>query len=110
MNMPEALQNYIKAFSNLNVNKARGMFSPHKPVMLLAILELAETGLLKENKIYYTQHLLDLFRSFFQAVQKPGDSCNPYFPFFHLRSEPFWHLKSVPGKEAVVDSLLTVRG
>ena len=108
--MTENLQNYVKAFSRLNVNRARGKVSPHKPVMLLAVLELAETGLLKVNKIDYSQHLLDLFRSFFQAVQKPSDSCNPYFPFFHLRSEPFWNLKPISGKEAVVDALSTVRG
>lgn len=108
--MNESLQLYVKTFSRLNVNRARGKVSPHKPVMLLAVLELAETGLLKENKIYYTQHLLDLFRSFFQAVQKPGDACNPYFPFFHLRSESFWHLKPIAGKEAIVEALTTVRG
>ncbi len=108
--MTENLQNYVKAFSRLNVNRARGKVSPHKPVMLLAVLELAETGLLKENKIYYSQHLLDLFRSFFQAVKKSGDACNPYFPFFHLRSEAFWYLKPIPGKEAVVEALSTVRG
>ncbi len=48
--MPEKLEHYVKAFSNLNVNRARGKVSPHKPVMLLAVLELAETGLLKCGK------------------------------------------------------------
>ncbi len=68
MNKAETLQYYIKAFSRLNVNRPRGRISPHKPVMLLAVLELAEAGLFTENKIYYTQELLEPFRSFFQAV------------------------------------------
>ena len=45
---PEA---YIHAFSKLNVNRSGEHVSPHKPVMLLAVLALAEAGLLKENKI-----------------------------------------------------------
>ena len=101
---------YIRAFSTLNVNRANARISPHKPVMLLSVLALAEAGLLKENKIYYNQHLLDIFKSFFQAVAQEGDACNPYFPFFHLKTDKFWHLKPLPGKEAVVEALATVRG
>ncbi len=102
---------YIRAFSTLNVNRANARISPHKPVMLLSVLALAEAGLLKENKIYYNQHLLDIFKSFFQAVAQEGDACNPYFPFFHLyKGESFWHLKPLAGKEAVVQALATVRG
>lgn len=101
---------YNHAFSTLNVNRAQGRISPHKPVMLLSVLALAEAGLLKENKIYYNQHLRDIFKAFFQAVVRDGDACNPYFPFFHLKTEKFWHLKPVAGKEAVVEALATVRG
>ncbi|MCX5905371.1 MAG: hypothetical protein NTV89_18310 [Proteobacteria bacterium] len=43
--------------------------------MLLAVLELAEVGLLLDNRIYYyNQQLLERFRSFFQAIRQPGDS------------------------------------
>jgi len=104
-----AIKDYIHAFSTLNVNRASGRISPHKPVMLLSVLALAEAGLLKENKIYYNQHLLDIFKSFFETVAQPGDACNPYFPFFHLKSDKFWHLKPITGREAVVEALGTVR-
>ena len=105
------LEYYVKAFSKLNVNRAGDHPSPHKPVMLLAVLELAEAGLLTENKICYNQELLERFRSFFQAVQKTGDACNPYFPFFHMyKGEPFWHLKPLPGKDATIEAMSTVRG
>ncbi len=108
--MPD-LEYYIHAFSKLHVNRSGEHVSPHKPVMLLAVLALAEAGFLKENKILYNQNLLDIFKSFFQTVQQPGDACNPYFPFFHLyKGESFWHLKPIPGREAVVAALSTVRG
>jgi putative restriction endonuclease len=101
---------YIHAFSTLHVNRVPGRTSPHKPVMLLAVLALAEAGQLKENKIYYTQGLRDIFKSFFQTVAQSGDACNPYFPFFHLQSDKFWHLKTIAGREAIVAALVTVRG
>jgi len=78
--------------------------------MLLAVLALAESGIIKENKIPYNQHLLDIFKSFFETVAQSGDACNPYFPFFHLKSDAFWHLKPIAGKEVVVEALATVRG
>ena len=105
------LKNYIHAFSTLHVNRVQSRTSPHKPVMLLSILALAGAGLLKENKIFYTQNLLDIFKSFFQTVAQQGDACNPYFPFFHLyKGETFWHLKPIAGREAIVEALQTVRG
>jgi putative restriction endonuclease len=107
--MPE-IKDYISAFSTLHVNRVQGRTSPHKPIMLLAVLALTEAGLLKENKISYSQNLLDIFKSFFQTVQQPGDACNPYFPFFHLQFDNFWHLKPINGREAVAESLTTVRG
>jgi len=104
------IEQYLQAFSCLNVNRPHGRSSPHKPVMLLAVLALADAGLLKENKIRYSQNILDIFKSFFQTVQQPGDACNPYFPFFHLQNDKFWHLKIIPGREAVAEALSTVRG
>ncbi|MBN2109327.1 MAG: HNH endonuclease [Deltaproteobacteria bacterium] len=104
------LKDYIFAFSKLNVNRSGGHVSPHKPVMLLALLALAEAGQLKENKIYYTQDLRDIFKSFFQTVARPGDDCKPYYPFFHLKKDTFWHLKPVADREAVAEALTTVRG
>lgn len=104
------LEYYIKAFSRLRVNRFGGRFSPHKPIMMLAVLELAETGLLPENRIYYNQQLLERFRNLFQIVQQPRDFCHPYFPFYHLCKEQFWHLQPIVGKEAVLGALSTIRG
>ncbi len=106
----KALQYYIDCFSKLNVNRSGGFPSPHKPVMLLAVLALADGGMLPENKVRYEPGLLDIFQSFFDAVKRPGGACNPYFPFFHLKSEPFWHLKSKKGNEQALGAMTTVRG
>ena len=108
--MTKTIEHYVNAFSRLNVNRSRGRTSPHKPVMLLAVLELAESGLLPENRICYTPQLLERFRAYFEVVQQQGDACNPYFPFFHLKSERFWHLQPLPGREYLLTTMRTVRG
>jgi len=108
--MIKIIEHYVKLFSRLNVNRSHGRISPHKPAMLLAVIELAESKLLNENRIYYNQQLLERFRVYFEVVQQPGDSCNPYLPFFHLKSEKFWHLQQRPGKQDVLKTMRTVRG
>ena len=34
---------------------------------------------------------------------------NPYFPFFHLKNEGFWHLQPLPGREAAVRAMSSAR-
>lgn len=77
--------------------------------MLLAALGLAESGHLERNEIRFEPPLLERYAKFFAAVRTETDHANPYFPFFHLRSDGFWHLKALPGREAVVEAMDTVR-
>ncbi|MDH5802818.1 MAG: HNH endonuclease [Gammaproteobacteria bacterium] len=70
---------------------------------------MAVAGALRENKIYYEPNFLERYKSIFEVVKTVTDHANPYFPFFHLRSEDFWHLKAREGKESVVQALPTAR-
>ncbi len=106
--MAENLDQYLKAFRNLHVNRAGGA-SPHKPCMLLAVLGLAEAGDLAQNKIRFEPALIERYMNFFGAVRDESDHPNPYYPFFHLKSEGFWHLQPLPGREAVVEAMATAR-
>ena len=107
--MPDNLAHYLKAFRTLNVNRAGGRASPHKPCMLLAVLGLAEAGDLKQNRIRFDPALLERYMKFFGVVRTESDHANPYYPFFHLKSEDFWHLQPLPGREAVVEAMNTAR-
>lgn len=107
--MPENLAHYLKAFRTLNVNRSGGRVSPHKPCMLLAVLGLAEAGDLKQNKIRFEPALLERYMKFFAVVRSESDHANPHYPFFHLKSEDFWHLQPFPGREAVVEAMNTAR-
>jgi putative restriction endonuclease len=107
--MSDTLDHYLRAFRSLNVNRAGGRASPHKPCMLLAVMGLAEAGDLAHNEIRFTPALLERYMKFFAVVRSETDHANPYFPFFHLKSERFWHLQPLPGREAVVEAMDTAR-
>lgn len=112
---PAIGRHYIARFAKIVVNRSGGRPSPHKICMLLAALDLALGGGLRNNLIAYGPPLLERYRRFFAAVARPGDHANPYFPFFHLAGKlrggesSFWHLVPLPGREAVVDALTTAR-
>jgi predicted restriction endonuclease len=72
---------------------------PHKLVLLLAVVDMFEDGLLRDNRIYFDRELRERFSFYFKAVKQPGDSCRPHIPFFHLRSSGWWHLKPRIGRE-----------
>ena len=103
------LDHYLHAFRTLNVNRAGGRASPHKPCMLLAVLGLAEAGDLAQNRIRFDPALLERYMKFFAAVRDETDHANPHYPYFHLKTEGFWHLQPLPGREAVVEAMATAR-
>jgi putative restriction endonuclease len=103
------IDQYLKAFRTLNVNRRAGRASPHKACMLLAVLGLAEAGKLEHNEIRFEPPLLERYQRFFEIVRGASDHPNPYFPFFHLRGDGFWHLQPKAGRELVLDALTTIR-
>jgi putative restriction endonuclease len=106
---PQTIAEYLRAFERLNVNRAGGVASPHKPCMLLAMLGLAEAGKLVQNQIRFEPPLLERYARFFNIVRGPNDHPNPWFPFFHLRSDGFWRLQAKPGREAALEVLDSAR-
>jgi putative restriction endonuclease len=105
----DLLEHYQDAFARLNVATRNGHASPHKPCMLLAVIDLADAGALDENSIPYLPPLIDRYRAYFAAVATERDHANSYFPYFHLRSEGFWHLHPKRGRSAVLEAMTTAR-
>jgi putative restriction endonuclease len=100
-----SLHDYAERFKLMRVS------GPHKVCMLLAVLDLARAGLLRQNRIVYGPDLLERYAGFFQAVRFPNQHPNPNLPFFHLRGaltngQPsFWHLEPLPGREQAVATM-----
>ncbi len=87
-----ALEYYLDRFQNLNMNRASGKKSPHKVCMLLAVMDLIQAGKITSTKIEFSPSLKDRFTHYFDKFALGNDKNTPENPYFHLRSEGFWHL------------------
>lgn len=106
-----SLLSYEHEFSNLQMNTNGGNGkSPHKVAMLLAVIELIETGQIEDNRIPFDQRLSETFTEHFHRLAGPNDRNNPHLPFFHLRSIGFWRHYLKPGMQESYQQLSTVSG
>src|SRR5688572_22524778 len=99
------LAEYISGFQALNVNRAGGHASPRKGCMLLAVMDLLVGGSRQENRIEFSEGLVDKFRHHFEMMQTTADQLNPHLPYYHLKSDGFWHHALRPGAEAAYENL-----
>lgn len=66
--------------------------APHKPILLLAVADLVEAGLIRDNAICYDDRLLGAFDGYWRACV--GDKAtNPLQPFWYLKGDGgLWQL------------------
>jgi putative restriction endonuclease len=84
-------EGWLAKLANLKVDRARGDPAPHKPLLLLVVLELAELGLLPKDVLPLTPELAFRFCSYWSIVnsrrrQRP----DVRYPFYHLGSDGIW--------------------
>lgn len=108
--MSEQLRELEKKLELMRRSTVRGKPKPHKVLMLLAVLDLFDEGVLQENRIPYDPALVERFGEYFKLVEQEGDWCQPAPPFFHLRSAGFWKHKPIAGRETQYASLKTSGG
>lgn len=63
---------------------------PHKPVMLLAVLDLLAQGRATPDRIVWSVPLRERFSAYFRVVQRHNDQDTPENPFFFLKQEGWW--------------------
>lgn len=87
---------FLEITCNLNRNKYKGCFAPHKAVMIMAIMELVESGHISSNVIHLDKELKDKFKEVWQKVVPVGSpfKCKYRNPFTYMDSEPFWELSA----------------
>ena len=104
----DTLQKYVQKMKRLRVDRAHGV-APHKPLLLLTVIELIERGQIQKNKIPLSPDLAETFMRYWSKVtdRRP----NIALPFFHLKSDGFWHLHPNAGYEkalSVTDRITAV--
>lgn len=104
------LERYTQLFGSLRTDREGDRPRPHKPVMLLAVMVLAEAGQLADGRICYSPDLLEIFARYFDLVRAGSDQRTPFNPFFYLKSDGFWHLHPQPGKDDVLKATRSIRG
>jgi putative restriction endonuclease len=106
--MEHLIDKYTLQFSKLKRAYQHGG-APHKPILLLAVLSLVETGQIQSNRIFITPELIMSFRELWSKLVNSPHQMNFALPFFHLRSEPFWKLVTKPGAFLSLTSSLSVK-
>ncbi|WP_273208659.1 HNH endonuclease [Runella zeae] len=84
---------YIHAFANLRRDSKKGG-APHKPVLLLAIINEYELGRIKDNRIFITPELTHSFSVLWNQLVTTEHDQRFALPFYHLSGEKgnWWRL------------------
>ena len=105
-----SLSYYIKKFSSLRTASVKGEKASHKPILLLAVIEGIERKDIWENKIYITPELVAQFKDYWhQLVHSSKFTPNFSLPFYHLKSDGFWRLQTLLGKELILTSSHSIK-
>ena len=85
---------YEQCFGHLNVNKMGGQVAPHKPILLLAIMDLVECEVIMLPQIVLGEALIAAFKWNWARLVQKDIRFKPVIgtPFYHMSGEPFWKL------------------
>lgn len=106
--MQESLQKYLKAFKKLRIDRAHGV-APHKPILLISVLQTFQNGINTNQRIYITPELVALFKSNWNSLVTSNHDCRFVLPFYHLISDKFWKLIPKPGFENILQLSASMR-
>ena len=96
----EILKKYLHAFQKLHIDRSHGN-APHKPILLLSILQLYQNNQIIDNRIFLTPELVATFKSIWSLLVITQHDCRISYPFYYMKSEIFWKLIPKPGFENI---------
>ena len=97
-------EEWLERLYSLRRDKRGSHERPHKPVLLLSILDLLDRGVIAENRVPLSEDLARSFRRLFEVVRERDDQPTIQNPFFHLSGDQFWELVPKPGEAAMYRS------
>lgn len=104
----ELLSYYAIKFQRLRVDRAHGI-APHKPILMLTIIQLIETESLCENRIYLNARVIKAFLTIWTFLGSEQHNPDISKPFFHLRGDKFWHHIPKKGFTKVINSKIKLK-
>jgi putative restriction endonuclease len=94
---------WLDRLYNLRRDKQGDHERPHKPALLLAILDLLDRGLISENAIELSPELKKTFARYFEVVRKKDDQPSIENPYYHLCGDGVWMLFNRSNKQPVYE-------
>lgn len=96
------LQKYAKAFSRLKRGGTKYGAAPHKPILLLTLIELIEKGIVTDNRVFVDAQLVGTFKENWLLLVSTAHQEDFTQPFFYLQNERaegqgYWFLQPMPG-------------
>jgi len=105
-----SLAQYLKSFSSLRTYKDRKKWSaitafqaPHKPFLLLSIMDLIAQGAITHNLIKPSFELVEMFNGYWNSIMPPGSKTSMAYPYPRLKTDGFWQLIPNPGFESQIN-------
>ena len=100
--MSSELDIYLSAFTNIKRANTRYGLAPHKPILLLTLVELIEKGIVLNNRFEVNVDLVGLFQENWRLLVPTGHQPDFTQPFYYLQSDKaagqnFWCLFPNPG-------------
>lgn len=100
----KTIEDYRRKFSNLHTDRGRDRYpavtlhrAPHKPLLLLSVMDHIAEGLITKNFIQPSQDLVDTFNTYITLVLPTGWKTSMAHPFSRLQSDGFWHRETNSG-------------
>jgi len=100
------LADWPRKFQKLRVDRASKTPAPHKPLLLLAILDFVESGDIVTPRVKLTPELAFRFLGYWEVVAARGRSMGRVeLPFFHLQSDGILRHVAHDGLDAALASI-----
>jgi putative restriction endonuclease len=83
---------WLERLYDLRRDKSGSHERPHKPVLLLSILDLLDHEAFPGNNIALSPDLVQTFKRYFAVVRRGDDKPTIENPFYYLAGDGFWQL------------------
>ncbi len=111
------LKEFEQLFSNLRTDRSKARWpettlfcAPHKPFLLLSVMDHITQGVITENFIEPTLDLVDTFNTYWSSIMpmemRTGSMA---YPFSRLSNDGVWDLVAAPGESINIDSITSMR-
>ncbi|SDG56131.1 HNH endonuclease [Psychroflexus sediminis] len=104
----DSLNFYIKKFTSLRRDNKNGG-APHKPILLLSVIEAYEDEIFYTNEVYIVPELVAKFKHIWSQIVETNHHSIFALPFYHMKSEGFWKLIPNYGFEKLVASKASLK-